>query len=321
MKKSVIRAILIALLITSLIFITSCGGKVAGGQNEGDTASRLKAVQSGTQGVVVRITPNFPPPLIYDQNELVAIVDIDNKGNHNLEPTECFIQVTGFDPQIIKGGMNIPRSCAENTPGILEGKNVYNLNGGTNQIEFHSPNIVLPPSVFEYNPILSFISCYHYHTTANPQVCVDPLFYQVTAQQKTCIPTSVGMGGGQGAPMSVTNVGVEMTGSRAIFDINIANSGGGRVLSPYADIQNCGQASLGYTDLDKVAYSVKLAGGNLVDCKPRDGFVKLNNNVGKIICTFNIPGASAYQTPLTIDLDYSYIQSFTRPVKIVKTPE
>ncbi|MBI2662530.1 hypothetical protein HYX11_03660 [Candidatus Woesearchaeota archaeon] len=320
MQKSVRKTLFLSLLIFSLLFLISCS-KVAGGETPPDTAARLKAVQTGTQGIVLRIMPNAPPPIIYDRNELVAIVDVDNKGNFPLEPTECFIQVTGFDPTIIKGSMNSPHSCAENYPGIFEGKTIYNLNGGTNQIEFRSPNVILPPGVQEYSPILNFLSCYHYHTIANPQICVDPLFYQVTSQQKTCIPKSVGMTGGQGAPVAISNVGVEMTGGRAVFTITINNIGGGRVLSPYANYQECGQASIARTDEDKVVFDVKLAGASLVDCKPRDKIVRLNNGIGQIFCTFNIPGSTAYETPLSIDLDYSYMQSFTRPIKIVKTPE
>lgn len=250
----------------------------------------------------------------------MTIVEVKNKGNHDLTQQDCFVQITGFDPNIIRGGFNIPRSCAENV-NILEGKNVYNVEGSSNQLEFRAPTVNLPSGVFEYNPVLNFVTCYNYHTTASPSVCVDPLFYQVTSQQKTCLPHNVGTGGGQGAPVGISYVGVNMVGSKAIFELNVVNYGTGRVLSPYAGIQNCGEASVSYTDLDKVGYKVQLSGGSLIDCKPRDGFVRLVNNQGKIVCQFSIPGASAYETPLLVDLDYSYIQSYQKPVKIIKTPE
>ena len=131
------------------------------------------------------------------------------------------------------------------------------------------------------------------------------------------------MGGGQGGPVGVTYVGVDMIGSRAIFEINIKNLGTplGRVLSPFASLQNCGQSSLGYQDLDKVQFNVEMTGGGKVNCKPQDGFVRLSNGQGKIICTFDIPGASAFETPLLIDLDYSYAQSIQKSVRIIRTPQ
>ncbi len=320
MSKSVKKVVLVCLLLMSLFLLVSCKGRVAAGERPVDTTAALRLVQTGTEGIQVNVLPNYPPPLLYDQNELVALVEIKNRGNHNLEPQDCFLQITGFDPNIILGAFNVPRSCAENV-GTLEGKNVYNTEGGVNQLEFKSSTITLPESVFEYNPNLNFVACYNYVTTANPSVCVDPLFFQVTSEQKTCQPHDVGMAGGQGAPVGVSYVGVDMVGRKAIFEINVQNLAGGRVLSPYSDIRSCGQASLEYTDLDKVGYEVQMSGGSLIDCKPKDGLVRLTNGQGKIVCQFDIPGASSFETPLRIKLNYNYVQSFLKPIRIIKTPE
>lgn len=309
----------IFIFLMSVLLLIACN-KVPAGERPLDTAQALQAVQTGTQGVELTLLGDYPPALIYDQNELVAIIDVQNRGNHDLDPEDCFVQITGFDPNIITGNFNQPRSCADGLGGPLEGKNVYNVQGSTNQVEFRSSNIILPQNVFEYNPTLNFLSCYNYKTIANPSICVDPLFYQVTSQQKSCIPHDVTMAGGQGAPVGVNYVGVDMAGSKAVFEISVRNFGTGRVLSPNSDIRSCGQASLEYTDLDKVEYNVQMIGGSLIDCKPRDGIVRLNNNLGKIVCQFDIPGASAFDTPLMVTLDYDYIQSFTRPLKIVQTP-
>ena len=51
MKKSVVP--LISMLLITL-FLISCGGNVAGGDKPIDTATALKAVQTGSQGLVVR---------------------------------------------------------------------------------------------------------------------------------------------------------------------------------------------------------------------------------------------------------------------------
>ncbi len=316
MKKSV--SLVVPFLLILVLLIASCS-RVPAGEKPRDTAAILRQVQTGTQGVEISVLPNYPPAQVYDQNELIALVEVKNRGNHNLEAQDCFIQISGFDPNIILGGFNQPRSCAENI-GTLEGKNVYNVEGGANQLEFKSSTITLPPGVFEYKPTLSIVACYNYQTVANPSVCLDPLLYQVTAEQKTCLPRDVVMGGGQGAPVGVSLVGVDMVGRKAIFEINVRNFGSGRALSPYSDIRSCGQASLEYTDLDKVAFDVQMTGGSLLDCKPRDGLVRLTNGMGKLVCQFDIPGASAFETPLTVNLNYNYIQSFQKQIQIVKTP-
>ena len=315
MKRSVI-----VLLIVVSLFLVSCGGSIRAGEDVYDTESVLQQVRTGTQGVEVQLVPNYPPPIIYDLNEFVALVELKNRGNDDLEAQDCFVQITGFDPNIISGGVNTVRSCAENVD-VFEGKSVYNVEGGYNQLEFSSSSIQLPDNVYEYSPQLNFLTCYNYHTSANPLVCVDPVLYQVTSEQKSCQSRDVGMGGGQGGPVGVTNVGVDMVGSKAVFDISIQNFGSGRVLSPTADIRNCGQVGLDYRDLDKVEYTVSLSGGSMIDCKPHDGIVRLNNGNGKIVCTFDVASGSAFETPLSINLDYSYIQNFIRQVKIIKTPQ
>ena len=109
MKKSVVG---LAVFVTIALFLISCG-KVAGGERPLDTAAAARIVQTGTQGVEISLIPNYPPPTMYDRNELVAMVDVKNRGNFNLEPQDCFVQILGFDPNIILGAFNLPRSCAE----------------------------------------------------------------------------------------------------------------------------------------------------------------------------------------------------------------
>ncbi|PIN73456.1 hypothetical protein COV20_04495 [Candidatus Woesearchaeota archaeon CG10_big_fil_rev_8_21_14_0_10_45_16] len=314
------RGVPFILVFVVLVLLVAGCGRVPGGANARDTAALAREAQSGTQGVELEIQPNFPPATVYDLNDLTALVEVKNKGNFNLERQDCFVQITGFDPNIIRGGFGLPQPCSQST-NTLEGKNVYNIEGGFDQLEFTSPAIQLPDNVGEYNPTLQFVSCYNYQTHASPLVCVDPLFYQVSADQKTCQPRDVSTGGGQGAPVAVTNVNVDMIGqNRAVFEISIANLGGGTVLSPGAGIQNCGGAVLSRQDLNKVQYEVRLSGQSPLNCKPRDGTVLLNNNQGKIVCTFNIPGTLAYETPLQINLQYSYLDSQSRTLRIVKTP-
>lgn len=308
----------IVLLILVCILIISCKGKGAG-TTPTDTAAAAKMVQSGTQGVEISVMPNQPPALVYDQNELVAMVEVKNKGNHDLLPQDCFVQVSGFDQNIIRG-MQAIHSCAE-TQDQLDGKSLYNTEGGYNLLEFRAPNVELPAAVFEYNPTLNFVTCYNYHTVASPQVCVDPQMLKISPQQKSCIPRSVGTGGGQGGPVGISNVGVNMVGRKAIFDITVVNLAGGRVLSPYSDLRSCTESSFQYTDLDTVAYNVNLQGGSLLDCQPRSKLVKLVGNTGKIVCKFEIGGGQAFETPLSVELDYNYVQSMSRSLKIIKTPQ
>lgn len=307
----------ILILTLTLLLITSCKGGAS--EDPQDTAAALKAVQSGTQGVEARPIANFPPALLYDEQELNLIVEVFNRGSHDVEPQDCFVQVSGFDPNIIQGGLNVPRSCGD-TLGTLEGKNIYNTKGSFNQLEFQSSTINLPLGVNEYSPTLIFDTCYRYHTIATPTICIDPQTYNLVETQKACRAGSVSAGGGQGGPVGVGTIGVTMVGSRAVFDISVTAHGSGVVLSPSADIQNCAYNNWDFKEINRVAYNVQMSGASLVDCKPNDGYVRLNSGQGKVICTFEVPNTGAYETPLIIDLDYGYKESFRQPVKIVHSP-
>ncbi len=316
MKKGLILSLL---LVSILLFVISCGPQPNAGDQPLDTAAAVLAASTGIQGVETNLLPNYPPNLLYDQNELIAIVEVNNKGNFNLEPQDCFVEITGFDPAIIGGNFRSPQSCAVNL-GTLEGKNLYNVEGMSNQLEYMSSRVTLPSGVYEYEPRLNILTCYRYETRANPSVCIDPAFYQVTSEQKSCRPENVLMSNGQGGPVGVSYVGVNMVGSKAVFEINIKNFGPGRVLTTNSDIRSCGQDDLQYSDLDKVEYRVRTTSGN-VNCRPSDGFVRLSNGQGKIICNYETRASSAFETPLQIELAYNYIDSFSKTIKIIETPE
>ena len=108
-------------------------------------------------------------------------------------------------------------------------------------------------------------------------------------------------------------------GGKALFDITIQNVGGGLVLSPFTSLHSC-PSNLGYQDENKVAYSVSMAGGTLISCKPESGVVTLNNGQGKMICQFSIGNSPSFETPLRIELNYNYMKSWLKSVQIVQTP-
>lgn len=300
-------------LIAMMLLLSSCN-IIPQGEDADSTSAVLSQVQSGTRGVEVDFVNNYPPYTIYDIGDFMMLLEVENKGAYDVGATECYLQVTGFDPNIIRG-VDYIQSC-----GPVDGKNVYNLDGGWNQVEYLSSSITLPDGTLEYSPNLNLVWCYAYQTYANPSVCVDPLFYQITSEQKACTPMDASVGSGQGGPVSVSYVGVDMIGDAAVFEISVHNGGSGRVLSPYADISNCGDSSIDYDDLDRVSYDVEMTGGSLVSCTPSNNMLRLSNGVGKIVCTFNIAGTTAYETPLMITLDYNYMENTQQGVQIIATP-
>ena len=308
MKKD---GLFVVMFLLFVILIAGCTPKQP--ENPQDVAAVTRYVRSGTLGLDIKFTQNVPPAQIYDTSDLTALLEIKNVGTYDLSGNKCFVQLGGFDPTIIRG-VNARQAC-----GDLPGKNVYSVDGSFETTEFHSGSITLPHDVDNYKPTLVATACYEYQTIASPQVCVDPHFYELTAQQKSCQVRDFGVSGGQGAPVAVTYVNVDMVGSKAVFAIDIANVGGGRVVSPRAGIQQC-PVGLKYDDFDEVRYRLELSGGRMIQCTPRNFLVRLTGDRGKVVCTFDVGNSQAYETPLRIQLDYNYMQSLQKPLEIVRTP-
>ncbi|MCK4589254.1 MAG: hypothetical protein KAT77_02340 [Nanoarchaeota archaeon] len=297
------------------ILLVGCQPLVGGGETPEETSGLSRYARSGFQGLDMRFIQDLPPNSLWDVAELVIVNELKNVGSYNIEADKCFIEVSGIDRNIVRNLQpGIRQSCDD-----IEGKSVYNTEGGFNQIEFQSASIILPEGVDRYAPNIVLSACYNYKTIASPQVCIDPGFYQLTSEQKSCQVRDVPLGGGQGAPVSVDNVKVDMVGQKAIFQLDISNTGPGRVVSPRAALNQC-PGNMRYDDFDEVGFIISLSGEFPEKCTPSDHLVRLTNNKGKVFCTFNVGSTAAYEAPLNIELNYKYLQSISKKVEIVKTP-
>lgn len=301
-------------LIIMMLLITACSGNGLFAGEPEEAQSALEMINSGTQGVELSFSQGTPASTIFDTQDFFMIVDIKNKGNYNLGSSDCFIQVTGHDKGILPG-LDSAQSCGE-----IEGKSEFLPDGGYDYLEFRSNGVNLPDGAYEYKPTLNVVWCYEYETKAMASVCVDPGFYQVTEEQKSCVTQDVSMGGGQGGPISVSMVGVENVAGNAVLEIIVKNVGGGQLLSPYADFRNCAGTGLDYDDFDNMVFDVDFSGGSEVKCSPRDNTLRMVNGQGKIICTYDVDGTTAFETPVLITLNYGYLDNMRQEIAIVKTP-
>jgi len=330
MKKEVLILVFLILLLLS-------AGCKRGKQPTGTTVT--PAGVTGTKGITMRFAKNLPPNRIYDTQPLEMVVEIENKGATDIAgPADCMIHLSGYDETILPG-IDKDQDC-----GILEGASIYNPDGSSTTKEFKTDTIYLPEGVDSYEPTFMLTVCYRYKTVANPIVCIDPNYYQMIPQQRACAVKDVSIPQGQGAPVSVDKVEVDMMQGKVRFKIYVSNKGGttdikpskkgifrkkkvapkklGVVLSPDVAISKC-PLDLEYKDYNIVRYNVEMTGSYPIECKPQiDGEHKLRliDNKGVIYCIFPVKGNEAYQTPLKITLDYVYMDAISKKVEILRTP-
>jgi hypothetical protein len=263
---------------------------------------------------------NMPPSKLYDTSSLDILLELQNKGTFDLSGSKCRLYLSGFDDKIIRG-LEREKQCATS----LEGRSILNPEGGYNTQQFSTDIIELPDYLDRLLQKILITACYEYQTAASPVVCIDPHLYEIGPVERACTVKDVVMGGGQGAPVAVTGVSVEMAGrDRVAFNIKVSNVGGGTPLYHGVGVFTECPYKIDPKNYNIVSYTVDMSGATKVRCSPEidgDERVRLVNGLGTIFCTFKISGDTAYTTPLRVILDYNYMDSVSKDIEIIKTPQ
>lgn len=344
-----------ALLLILLILTSGClGGKSKSGGTtkvKKDIKKSVEDVRKGTEGILVSFVPNNPPAKMSVEkdapNDIKVVLQLNNKGAYpqpdegakGLGPGFGRVYLSGYDKNIIE----FTQKSFDLSHTALEGKSTINPNGGIDFVTFDGKVKVENLNVEKYEPTLLATACYYYFTIAGPQVCIDPDPYSTITQKKVCEVSDTTLNN-QGAPIAITKIEEEALATKTQFRITIKNVGGGEVLKgsvsdpsglslglgPEA-FDKCnpfGTKKLEREDVDKVnVLEVKIGNKDLL-CGPfaegtvknTNGFVRLINNEGAIICElpkqYYGEANTAYTTPLKIKLSYVYKNTAERKVLI-----
>ena len=304
------KKIVLSVLIILLLVLVGCGRGPSEQWVEDD-------YHIGSRGVEMIFITNAPPYRIYEGDNLDVSVEVWNRGAFPQDKTfQGKLEISGFDPSSISGTWD----GGNRIPTNLEGRSQYNIEGGYAVMSYRDRNGVhVPFDADYYEPRIIVHSCYEYTTVADPVVCIDPDPYALVEERKVCNVRNVQIGGGQGAPISVTNVEEEVGSDQIYFRIYISNSGGGSVMLPRA-YNDC-PFDVEIDELDKITAKVKLPHDASPECSPKGTAsdpIRLTNGRGYIFCKFSKPATdSAYTTNLNIELDYVYSSSIEKQIKII----
>lgn len=308
------RVFLVLCAVILALFISGCGLRPGPDAEDGS----VEEIYRGTTGLEMEFVRNQPPSKIYDLDVLNLLLELKNKGTSDLTGSRCRLYLSGYDDTIIRG-MDTDIDC-----GDLEEKTIYNPEGGYDTAQFTTDLIDLSETLDVYRPNLLVQACYEYETNANAIVCIDPHLYEIGPIERACSVRDVTLSGGQGAPVSVSRVDVRMMKEKVQFKIHVSNVGGGTVLSQDASIFNDCPYRLDFGNYNIVDYDITMSGATEIKCSPEiEGGhrVRLVDDRGLIICTFRTNADSAYETPLRIRFNYNYLDSISKRVDIIKTPE
>lgn len=206
----------------------------------------------------------------------------------------------------------------------LAGKSQFNPKGEFDQIHFKVKNTGILPQFESYQSDLIFRACYKYNTFASAQVCIDPDIAN-SNKRKTCRAFPVMLSGGQGAPVAVTRVEPLMVPEgenvRPMFVVYVQQVGMGSVVKTAgADLACTGGG--GPLLANYVVPSASIQNRDL-KCEPNEVRVEPGKE-SRFICEQDDmlfgPSAGTFNTILSIQLDYGFVNSMALPLTITRLP-
>lgn len=307
------RKITIISLVIMLMVLSACSG-TGGVQNGGP----LVQPTVGTQGLVMRVLPESSPSSTTSDAGVMINLEIRNRGADTIE--QGAIITGGYERRLLP--------LADDRGGIfgpLEGKSIYNNEGGLDIIQFFASPQAVSAGMTQYLPgesytaNIQFTAVYPYFTALTKQVCVDPNPYAQTIGEKACTPGVVQVGGGQGAPVAITKIDHLPSKGAVDLIIHVQNAGGGDVFAPGVFGAQVFDFNTKRLYGNKIAYGNVMLGSRPGVCGPAQ-FISLTNGQGFIKCRFMLENdIQAFQTPLVMDLQYTYVDSYTYPIKITRS--
>lgn len=285
---------LFALFVISVLVLTSCTSV-----NSGRGGSSI----SSGDGLSLRF--DYAPSRIYSGDGLELSLEYSNYGDHDIVDGKFVL--SGYDSSFI--------SLSPNPVDFeIDGKDpAYNIPVTQTQL-FSASHVRMPQNTEQFDQTIKLSACYTYATHVQANICIDP--NPDSVEDKTCRTTQVDILP-QSAPIKVTGIEVNTRNNRAIFKIDISNVGSGDVFNP-DDIYYC-PSRLERDVFDKVDVINAKFSGHTLSCDPGNP-VRLVNGHGFVYCSYegNL-GVDAYQTVLTLDVQYGYRQTLTHSLRVDKT--
>jgi hypothetical protein len=321
------------LLVLLIVILSGCNKFGPTDKTKGELITPSQAeLHKGTEGLSMEFVKGQPPSGVWEGESFPITVKIQNNGAYNIQNGR--MKMTGNLYFVPEFESDISSSFD------LEGKSQFNPEG-----EFSFEKYQATAGTVDEDKTDSFfiVACYPYKTIASASICINPRVISAedsAAPSGECKSGSISLSGGQGAPVAVTSIDEELTPLgeneiRLILKIHISNLGKGKVVKNDAYSNDCEGVALLPDDagvinvrsvsfssyrLDSNEYSVKcqnLKSDNTFALDPSGKFTLecyADLDLGFI-------GATAFTTPLNVELDYGYSQLSESKSIIIKNSD
>ena len=283
-------------------------------------------IHEGTDGLILEFGENMPPDDITDKVTFPIGIEMRNKGTENIE--YGYLTLLNFYPDEM-----VLKDESKTKSFSIEGKQLYNSEGGYELLTYTIENKGLPIlGKKESNFLFKAVACYKYRMVAGINVCIKPKKFGFSFGEDACEIEDIETSQGQGGPLAVTKIEqniIPQTDDKTqritytgVYKILIENKGEGYLSNPVEYARPCTESYKKENDLKAENIMVELS-GNLLTCTPiakvkgsNSFFTVCNADLGEL--------QDAYDTPLTVTIDYGYISPEVEKevfVKVVSADE
>lgn len=331
-KISLIGMILFTLLIVGC---SSSSAKKSAGVN----------VRVGFAGVDMEFLKGTPPAKIFEGDTFPALIKVKNNGAYSIKNDQAVLSL-GVEKDytrkvdLLTGGRIKSFEGFGNAASFgLEGKSQINPIGSEEVISYNLMAGKVDPQSESHSSTVIATLCYPYETVLASNVCVDTDVNNLRPAKKVCTMQDLAFGSGQGAPVAVTKIEVNMlpvisSGRESApmikpqFLIYIENKGTGTVIRAESVKDFCTKSSTEHKNLNVVYVDAYLSNTKLrcqLDAETSSterGHIKLKDKKDIIWCDLaeGIPASQdPYLSPLKVELSYGYSQSISANYVMQKT--
>ena len=265
-------------------------------------------VHKGTQGLVIDILQNSPPPEVYEGENFKIVMRLINKGAYPIT-NGILLLTTEKDFIDLKKG-------SEQINFKLKGKDPYNVWDDEKIESYDLYAKGLDEMSEKHESVMFLTACYDYETIASFDICIDTNPYNKKNTEPVCKVATLSSSG-QGAPIAVTNVEQDISEEtnyiRPMFNIYIQNKGQGDVITPGSESSVCSSTPIdkkvfNTLELKEVEFSNYKKSHGDIECSPK--VIKLDEDGAIVRCIVNSGLISknepSYLTTLKISLKYGY---------------
>ena len=331
----------IAIILFFAIFLLMIAGCSSSSTKKTDDIN----IRTGFTGVDMEFLKGTPPAKMFEGDTFPVLIKVRNNGAYSIKKGQAILSL-GVEKDYIKkadllaGGRITSSGDSSKAASFgLEGKSPINAIGDEEVISYNLVAGKVDPQSETHTSTVIAALCYPYETVLTSNVCVDTDANNLRPAKKACNMQDLVFGNGQGAPVAVTKIEVNMlpvisSGKESADKINpqfliyIENKDLGTVIRTESVKDFCVKSSTEHKNLNIIYVDAYLSNTKLrcqLDVKgsPTErGHIKLKDKKDIIWCDLaeGVPAAQdPYLSPLKVELSYGYTQSISANYAMQKT--